>query len=82
MATAFAMEQSFYTERLVAAGLTPIIPEPNDRAEIHRIIYEELCKGITTEASETKYISIAERLIDQGADCLILGCTEIGMLLN
>ncbi len=82
MATAFTMEQTFYTERLVAAGLKPIIPEPADRAETHRIIYEELCKDIITSDSETEYKAIAGRLVDQGADCLILGCTEIGMLLN
>jgi len=82
MATAFTMEQSFYTDRLVAAGLNPILPQPADRAETHRIIYEELCKDITTQASEATYIAIASRLVEAGADCLILGCTEVGMLLN
>ena len=82
MATAFTMEQSFYTEKLATAGLTPIIPNDVDRAETHRIIYEELCKDITTEESETRYIEIASRLKEAGADCLILGCTEVGMLLN
>ena len=82
MATAFTMEQSFYTDRLVAAGLTPIIPEDADRAETHSIIYDELCKNITTAASEATYVAIAQRLVDRGADCLILGCTEVGMLLN
>jgi len=82
MATAFTMEQSFYTDRLRAAGLNPIIPCPEDRAETHRIIYEELCKGLTTAESEAAYIAIAHRLVESGADCLILGCTEVGMLLN
>ncbi len=82
MATAFTMEQSFYTDRLVTAGLTPLIPNDADRAETHRIIYSELCKNITTKESETIYIKIAESLIESGADCLILGCTEVGMLLN
>ncbi len=82
MATAFTMEQSFYTDRLVAAGLKPIVPEAADRAETHRIIYEELCKGITTEQSQRTYVEIAGRLVEAGADCLILGCTEVGMLLN
>lgn len=82
IATAFTMEQSFYTDRLVAAELTPVLPNTEDRAEIHRIIYEELCKGITTDESETTYVSIANRLVDAGADSLILGCTEVGMLLN
>ncbi len=82
MATAFTMEQSFYVDRLVAAGLKPIIPVKNDRAAIHRIIYEELCRDITTPASEAAYIAMAKRLINAGADSIILGCTEVGMLLN
>ncbi len=82
MATGFTMEQGFYTERLAAAGLTPIIPEAPDRAETHRIIYEELCCNVVTQESEASYIAIAQRLVDRGVDCLILGCTEVGMLLN
>jgi len=82
MATAFTMEQSFYTDRLVASGLSPVIPEDADRAETHRIIYDELCSNITNESSRKVYIDIAERLVRAGADCLILGCTEVGMLLN
>ncbi|OBY24197.1 aspartate/glutamate racemase family protein [Leisingera sp. JC1] len=82
MATAFTMEQSFYTERLEVAGLTPIIPEAPDRAETHRIIYEELCCDIVSTKSEAIYADIAQRLVECGADCLILGCTEVGMLLN
>lgn len=82
MATAFTMEQSFYLDRLRAAGLAPLIPGNADRAETHRIIYEELCKDVTTKPSEAAYIGISQRLIDAGADCLVLGCTEVGMLLN
>ena len=82
IATAFTMEQAFYTDRLRAAGLTPVIPGDQDRAETHHIIYDELCKGITTPESQSTYVAIAERLVAAGADCLILGCTEVGMLLN
>lgn len=82
MATAFTMEQSFYIDRLIGAGLTPLTPGDADRAETHRIIYEELCKDVVTLESEEAYIGIAGRLIEAGADCLILGCTEVGMLLN
>lgn len=82
MATAFTMEQTFYTDRLKEAGLKPIIPNNSDRAETHRIIYEELCKDLTTKEGEVAYVSIAGRLIEAGADCIILGCTEVGMLLN
>lgn len=82
MATAFTMEQSFYTDKLVQAGLEPVLPNARDRAETHRIIYEELCKDITTPESEAEYVSIADRLVTAGADSLVLGCTEVGMLLN
>ena len=82
MATAFTMEQSFYTDRLVQAGLAPVLPNDADRAETHRIIYEELCKDIVTDDSQTAYVAIAKRVQDASADCLILGCTEVGMLLN
>ncbi len=82
MATAFTMEQAFYTDELRAAGLDPILPNQADRAETHRIIYEELCKDITTTQSTAVYVAIAKRLVEAGADCLILGCTEVGMLLN
>ncbi len=82
MATAFTMEQSFYTDRLRAAGLDPVIPDAGDRAETHRIIYQELCRNITTGDSRAAFVRIAQRLVDRGADSLILGCTEVGMLLN
>ncbi len=82
MATAFTMEQRFYTDRLRAAGLRPVLPNDDDRADTHRIIYHELCKDITTPASEAAYVAIAARLAAAGADSLILGCTEVGMLLN
>lgn len=82
MATAFTMEQEFYTGRLRAAGLAPLVPEAEDRAETHRIIYEELVRDVVTDPSRRAYEAIAARLADAGADCLILGCTEVGMLLN
>lgn len=82
MATAFTMQQSFYTDRLRAAGLTPILPSEADQNTTHRIIYDELCKDIVTPKSQEAYVGIAQRLVDAGADCLILGCTEVGMLLN
>lgn len=82
MATAFTMEQAFYTGRLEAAGLSPLIPEAEDRALTHRIIYDELCRDIVTPESRRSYEAIAARLMARGADCLILGCTEVGMLLD
>ncbi len=82
MATAFTMEQTFYTERLEEHGLKPMVPGDADRAETHRIIYEELCKDVVTDPSRKVYEEIAGRLVAKGADSLILGCTEVGMLLN
>ena len=82
MATRFTMEQPFYIERLQDRGLTPVIPIAGDRDRIHRVIYEELCQGVIDAESEAEYVAIADRLVDQGADCLILGCTEVGLLLN
>ena len=82
MATRFTMEQPFYIERLQDRGLTPVIPIAGDRDRIHRVIYEELCQGVIAAESEAEYVAIADRLVDQGADCLILGCTEVGLLLN
>lgn len=81
MATAFTMQQSFYTERLIAAGLTPVLPDAVDQAETHRIIFQELCKDIRSADSAATFIAIAHRLAEAGADSLILGCTEVGMLL-
>lgn len=83
MATAYTMEQDFYVGRLRDKfGLDVIVPEAADRRETHRIIYDELCKGIITEKSRKSYEAIASRLQQRGADCLILGCTEVAMLLN
>lgn len=82
MATAYTMEQAFYTDALRAAGLAPVVPGAADRAETHRIIYEELCRGVVREDSRRAYEAIARRLLEAGADCLILGCTEVGMLLG
>jgi len=82
IATAFTMEQQFYRQRLETAGLQPLIPANDDRARVHQIIYDELCKDITTPASRAAFEQVAERLVAQGADCMILGCTEVGMLLN
>ena len=82
MATAFTMGQSFYTNALRAVDLVPVVPEQSDRDSAHRIIYEELCKGVVMEESRQAYVNIAGRLAENGADSLILGCPEVGMLLD
>lgn len=82
MATRFTMEQRFYLDRLQAAGLDAVVPVEEDRETIHTIIYEELCKNVIYSTSQRSYEIMAQRLIDNGCDSLILGCTEVGMLLG
>ncbi|MEO1471707.1 MAG: amino acid racemase, partial [Pseudomonadota bacterium] len=76
MATAYTMEQDFYLGRLRAAGLDPLVPDEDDRAETHRIIYEELVRDVIRAESRTAYEAIAGRLAEAGADSLILGTAE------
>lgn len=82
LGTMFTMEQAFYRERLEAAGLEVIVPDAEDRATVHRIIYDELISGIIRAQSRDTYRAIVKRLIAQGAGAIILGCTEIGLLLK
>jgi aspartate racemase len=82
LGTAFTMEQPFLTDRLAARGLLVRLPDPIDRHEVHRIIYEELCLGIVREESRTALLAIVERLVAEGAEGVILGCTEIELLIG
>ncbi|WP_226705094.1 aspartate/glutamate racemase family protein [Microbulbifer elongatus] len=83
LGTAFTMEQDFYKGRLADKyGLDVLIPNDDDRAIVHRVIYEELCLGKTTAASKAEYLRIIEALASRGAEAVILGCTEIGMLVS
>jgi aspartate racemase len=81
LGTNFTMEKSFYRDRLTASGLTAIIPEV-DRTNLHGIIFEELCRGIVREESRRTYVTAIERLAARGAEAVILGCTEITMLID
>jgi aspartate racemase len=83
LATQFTMEQSFYRERLEQVhGLTVLTPEVTDRAKIHRIIYDELCAGRLEESSREYYRSVVHQLAARGAQAIVLGCTEIMLLLG
>ena len=83
LGTAFTMEQDFYKGRLSERhDLEVLVPKAEDRALVHRVIFQELCVGITTNASKAEYLRIIEALKEQGADAVILGCTEIGMLVT
>ena len=83
LATRFTMEQSFYRERLAAFGVEPLVPEGEERDEVHRVIYEELCRGRIEPQSKARYLAIIEQAVREvGADGVILGCTEIGLLIG
>lgn len=81
--TAFTMEQPFYRDRLAGSfGLEVLVPGPRDRAEIHRIIYEELVRGIVLAESRELFRGVMARLAGDGAEAIILGCTEIMLLVG
>jgi aspartate racemase len=82
LGTAFTMEQDFYTGRLIELGLDVLIPDADDRAAVHRIIYDELVLGVVREDSRVAYRDVIGRLVDRGADGVILGCTEIELLIG
>ena len=83
LGTRFTMEENFYKGRLIDNhGLDVIIPDPEDMEIVHRIIYDELCAGIIQSESKQKYADIIRRLVKEGAEGIILGCTEIGLLVK
>lgn len=82
LGTAFTMEQSFYRERLEGHGLTVVVPGPDSRADVHRIIYDELCHGVLREESRARYLEVVAELVRAGATGVVLGCTEIELLLD
>lgn len=82
LGTKYTMTQDFYKEKLIQRGLSVIIPSSNDIEIVNRVIYDELCLGIVAEKSRSEYIRIINQLKDQGAEGIILGCTEIGLLIH
>lgn len=83
LATRFTMEEDFYTGRLCDRhGIEAVVPDERGRDLVHRIIYEELCRGVTSPVSKAAYLEEIERLRRAGADGVILGCTEITMLIG
>ena len=83
LGTAFTMEQDFYKGRLNRDhGLDVLVPEKADRAFIHHTIFQELCLGIAKSGTRQTYLRIIDYLAEQGAEAVILGCTEIGMLIG
>jgi aspartate racemase len=82
LGTAFTMEQDFLKQRLIAQGLNVLVPDDAERKEVHRIIYDELCVGVISEQSREIYQGVIESLSARGARAIILGCTEIGLLIK
>lgn len=82
LGTQFTMEQDFYKHRLEEQGINVLTPNQEHRQMVHNIIYDELCLGVIKEESRQKYIHIVEQLILEGAEGIILGCTEICMLIG
>lgn len=82
LGTAFTMEQDFYRRRLASHGVRVLVPEAGDRATVHAVIYDELCLGIVTEDSRAAYRAIIDRLVAAGAQGVVLGCTEIELLVT
>ncbi len=82
LGTRFTMEQPFYAQYLARHGLATLVPEQADRDLVHRVVYEELCLGKIVDASREAYRRIMAKLVTQGAEAIILGCTEISMLVG
>lgn len=83
LGTKYTMEQDFYRGRLIEQfGLDVIIPSETDRQTVHDIIYDELCQGEIKATSKQQYMEIIDRLVTDGAQGIILGCTEIGLLIK
>lgn len=82
LGTRFTMEQPFMRERLERHGLEVLVPDEVDREAVHRIIYDELVQGVIREESRQVYRQVMARLADRGAEGIILGCTEIGLLVG
>lgn len=83
LGTAFTMEQAFYKGRLAQKfGLDVLVPDERDRSTVHRIIYDELVAGRIEDASRDAYRAVIRRLVDRGAQAIVLGCTEIMLLIS
>lgn len=82
LGTRYTMDQMFYRDRLAGHGLDVLVPDDEDRALIHRIIYAELVHGVFSDPSRAEFVSMIDRLTGRGAQGVILGCTEIELLIS
>jgi aspartate racemase len=81
LGTAFTMERPFYRDRLARHGLRTVVPEADDRAVVHAVIYDELARGVIDPGSRERFREVIARLVDRGAEGIVLGCTEIELLV-
>ncbi len=82
LGTAFTMEQAFYRDRLASHGIEVLVPDAAERSLVHRVIYDELCQGVVREESRAAYRSVIAGLVERGAEGIVLGCTEIELLVR
>ena len=82
LGTKYTMEQDFYKSKLIEKGINVIIPDKNDVEIINKVIYDELCLGTINSNSKKKFLEIVDKLRSKGAEGIILGCTEIGLLIK
>ena len=82
LGTGFTMSQDFYRSRIESHGLRVLVPDSDDQEMVHRVIYDELCLGIVRDESRAAYVEVVDRLVSQGAEGIILGCTEIELLIG
>jgi aspartate racemase len=82
LGTGFTMSQDFYRDRIESHGLSVLVPDTDDQALVHRVIYEELCLGVVRDESRAAYVEVVDRLVSAGAEGIILGCTEIELLIG
>jgi aspartate racemase len=81
LGTAFTMSQHFYRDRLAGHGLEVLVPEQDDQELVHRVIYDELCRGLVLDRSRDAVLAVVRRLSAAGAEGVVLGCTELELLL-
>lgn len=82
LGTRFTMEQAFFRDRLEAHGIRIVVPDEPQRQYIHSVIYSELCRGVINPDSKSAFLNVIASLADRGAEGVILGCTEIGLLIR
>lgn len=82
LGTRYTMQQAFYRDRVEAAGIAVLVPDDKDQTDVNHVIFQELVHGVIRPASRQNYLQIVDRLAARGAEGIILGCTEIGLLLG